>query len=366
MRPRLALVIPTYNEAANLPRLLRRLHRALVEAGACIEVIVVDDGSPDGTAAVAERMAPTLRPAIELRLLQRGAKRGLSSAVIEGWAAADAQIPFLGVMDADLSHPPELVPVLLEALQQGATQVAIASRNVPGGGVLGWGMGRRATSWGATLLARPLTMVRDPMSGYFLFDRTLLQGRFLQPVGYKVLLELLVRARPARVVEVPFLFADRTAGASKLGARLYLTYLRHLCGLYGARMRLLGQAGRFVLVGALGVVVNLALLWGLVLLGVAPLPAAVGAFALAVSCNFALHRTWTFEPTGSGRRYLHGFLRQYGRYVGGSVLALGLNLLVLALLLQGGLALLPSQIAAIGSATGVNYALARGWGFLSG
>ena len=182
-----SLVIPTYNESKNIPTLVARLAEILEEpTGGSFELIVVDDDSPDRTWEVAEQLATT-QPA--LRVLRRQGERGLSSAVIRGWQVSRGEI--LGVMDADLQHPPEVNLALLKEIEKGA-ELAAASRHVEGGGVSDWSMARRVLSRGAQLLGLivlpgVLGRLSDPMSGYFMVRRSAIEGIELYPIGYKIL-----------------------------------------------------------------------------------------------------------------------------------------------------------------------------------
>ncbi len=214
------MVVPTYNERDTLPELVERAHGAL---GDGYELVVVDDSSPDGTAEVAEELAARF----PVRVVRRSAKLGLASAVIEGARAARGGL--VVVMDADLSHPPEAVPDLVRALRSGA-DVAVGSRYVPGGGVRDWPLRRRLMSRVAVALARVWLRepVRDSVSGFFALRRELLLDGSLQGLGYKILLEVLVRHRGRPVVEVPYVFTDRRGGRSKLGAGEVWNYLRLL------------------------------------------------------------------------------------------------------------------------------------------
>lgn len=223
--PRITVVLPTYNERENLAPLAQRLFTALDPREA--ELLVVDDDSPDGTAAAAAELAATY----PVRCLVRHGERGLATAVIAGLRAARGEL--LVVMDADLSHPPEAIPALVAALADPAVSMAIGSRFVRGGRVdLHWPWHRRLNSLVARLLARPLTPVRDMMSGFFAVRRRGLRLEGLEPVGYKIALELIVRHRWTRVVEVPITFSERAAGRSKLNIGEQLRYLRHLARLY--------------------------------------------------------------------------------------------------------------------------------------
>lgn len=227
--PTISVIVPTLNEADNLPELLRRLAAAL--RARVWEIIVVDDGSTDGTLEVCGKLSEFYPVRL---LVRRRPADGLSGAVVQGLSAADGQL--LAVMDADLQHPPESVPALLSPLERGEADFVIGSRHVHGAAVAGqWPALRRLNSWAATLLAWPIAgAVRDPMSGFFALHRVLFERArgLLNPTGYKIALELLCKCRPRRVVEVPIHFAARHAGHSKLGLREQLRYLRHLLRLY--------------------------------------------------------------------------------------------------------------------------------------
>jgi len=206
----LSVVVPTYNEAGSVPKLAERLHAAL--GARDWELVIVDDGSPDGTADIAAALAPR----IPTNVVRRAGKGGLASAVIAGFAAARGDI--LVVMDADLSHPPELVPALLSAIEDGA-DLAVGSRYVAGGGVEDWPMKRQIVSRVACLMGSVLVPVRDATSGFFALRRSVIDGVTLNPIGFKIGFEVIARGRYRSVVEVPYTFRDRELGASKFGRR---------------------------------------------------------------------------------------------------------------------------------------------------
>jgi len=193
-----------------------------------LELVIVDDASPDGTGALAEELAKTAP--LPVLVVHRREKSGLASAILAGARAARA--PVVTVMDADLSHPPELLPALLEAIRIGA-DVAVASRYVPGGGVARWPVTRRVVSRAATLAARVglgLT-VRDPLSGFFAVRREVLTENQYLGLGYKLLVEILARNPGRAVAEVPYRFVDRQTGQSKLGFGEIWAFLRLLVAL---------------------------------------------------------------------------------------------------------------------------------------
>jgi dolichol-phosphate mannosyltransferase len=232
-----ALVVPTLNEAGNIEPLLLRTKAALEAEGINYEVIIVDDGSSDGTQREVRRFAEA-DPRI--RLLVREGEKGLSGAVVHGWQNTDADL--LGAMDADLQHPPELLPELVRAIEEGH-DIAIASRYVGSRRVEGWNPFRQAISWLTTLttlpLQRPGVHVKDPMSGFFLVRRESIEGIHLQPQGFKILLEILVRGRIHSAAEIPFRFAPRHAGKSKADVKVAFYYFS-----------LLGKLSRDLLFGS--------------------------------------------------------------------------------------------------------------------
>jgi dolichol-phosphate mannosyltransferase len=229
----ISVVVPTYNEAASISELAARLGRAL--EGRPWELVVVDDGSPDGTARIAEGLAP----ALPVRVVRRPGKLGLASAVLDGFGAAGGDT--LVVMDADLSHPPEVVPRLVDAIEAGA-DIAVGSRYVPGGGIVDWPLRRRVISRVACLMGNALVPVRDATSGFLAMRRAVVTGVHLDPIGFKIGFEIIARGKYARVVEVPYTFRDRQAGRSKFGSREVWLYGAQLMKV--ARDRMSGRIAR--------------------------------------------------------------------------------------------------------------------------
>ncbi len=227
-----SFVIPTYNEAGGIERLLRALDALFKEHRLDGEIIVVDDNSPDGTGAIVDRLAAEL----PVRCLHRPGKLGLSSGVIEGWKFARPESRALGAMDADFSHDITIVPKMVEALASGQYGLAIGSRYVKGGGITNWPAKRIITSRVACWLARPLTNVKDITSGYFLVKREALDGVTLDPIGFKIGLEVVAKAHYGRALEIPYVFTDRIVGESKLNQKEIFNYLKQLRSLYTARL----------------------------------------------------------------------------------------------------------------------------------
>jgi dolichol-phosphate mannosyltransferase len=228
-----SIVVPTYNEAGGIEKLIATLRDVFERNGLDGEIIVVDDNSPDGTGAIVDRLE---REGYPVRCLHRPGKLGLSSGVIDGWAFARPESQALGAMDADFSHDASILPRMVRALQDEGYGLAIGSRYVPGGGIANWPKRRIVTSRVAIALAQPLTKIRDITSGYFLVKRAALEGVELDPIGFKIGLEVIAKANYGRAIEVPYVFTDRVAGTSKLNQNEIFNYLKQLGRIYGARL----------------------------------------------------------------------------------------------------------------------------------
>jgi dolichol-phosphate mannosyltransferase len=320
IQPELVVVVPTYREADNLPELTRRIYDAVKEASISTEIVVVDDDSQDGT----DKVSKELSAHYPLRLITRLFDRGLSSAVIHG--IRESRSEYVLVMDADLSHPPEDIPRLLYRLRQGADFV-VGSRYVAGGSTDDkWSLFRWLNSRVATLLARGLTDIKDPMAGYFAFPRRILEGAppFL-PLGYKIGLEILVKANCRNVMEIPIAFVDRTRGESKLTLQQQLYYLRHLRRLYQFRFPRTAELVHFASVGGSGIFVDLLFYLAFIhLAAVNHQLARAMSFVIAASWNWFLNRWLTFvsgHHKPPGRQWLEfllaaslGFSVNWGSY----------------------------------------------------
>ena len=310
-------MIPTYNEKDNLDELVRRIVQACAGAGIESEIVIVDDNSPDGTGARSEELAKDNC----MKVVHRTGKLGLSSAVLEGFKVATGDI--LLVMDADLSHPPEKIPEMASKISSGDAEIVFGSRYVPGGSVENWPFHRRLISKGATLFARPLTKIKDPMSGFFMLKRSVIEGAELNPIGYKIGLEILVKGKYSKVAEVPIHFANRKAGKSKLGAGEFLKYIDHATMLYEHKRFWLAKYLKFAVIGGIGALINLAVLWlSVEVFFVYYLWGATIAFVVADTNNFIWNRLWTFRSKGS-------LLPQYSQFLLVSIDGLMLNLIIL-------------------------------------
>jgi dolichol-phosphate mannosyltransferase len=285
--PRQTVVIPTYNERDNVVPLLERLSRILPAAST--EILFVDD-STDDTPDVIHAAAESCPIPVTVHH-RDDAVGGLGGAVVEGFRLARGS--WIVVMDGDLQHPPEIVPQLVAAGIRDGADLVVASRYAQGGSRQGLADGyRRLVSSSSTVATKvvfrtSLTQLSDPLSGFFAVRRSSLEIDDLQPYGYKILLELVVRNRPGRVVEVPYTFEARHAGESKSSVREGLRFLRHLAVLRtgGTRLRMFS----FGLVGLSGLVPNAVTLWYLAeLSGMHYLPAAAIANQVALAWNFAL------------------------------------------------------------------------------
>ena len=225
----LTIVVPTYNERDRLAELVKALFDAVEPHGLALELVIVDDHSPDGTGEIADDLARSHR----IRVIHRAGKLGLGTAVVAGFVVATAEV--VGVMDADFSHPPSLVPRMLAAMQTNQADLVVASRYVPGGSTPNWPLRRRLLSRLACLLARPLSPIRDAASGFFLIRASIARGVTIKAGGFKICLELVVRGWPTRMLELPYRFDDRERGESKMSLREAAGYLVQLRDLYRLR-----------------------------------------------------------------------------------------------------------------------------------
>lgn len=351
----ISIIIPTYNEKDNIIPLVERIDQALSDYD--YEILFVDDNSRDGTA----ELAIALSPKYPVKVMVRQNKRGLASAVVDGLKQATGQI--VGVMDADLQHPPEVIPDLLQAIKGGA-DIAVASRYIEGGGCQGWGLTRRIISKGAIVLAHlflPSTRrVRDPMSGFFMLNRQVVAHADLRPTGFKILLEILMEGEFRDITEVPYTFRVRSGGESKLNARQQVDYLKHIYSL----MKRKGELTRFLkfcAVGLSGVLVNMGLLWLLTeVAGLFYLVSAAISIETSIISNFVLNDYFTFRDRRSPQ--VKSFLSRLLKFNLVSLAGLGFNMGVLWLLTEVfGIYYLLSNLCGIAVATLWNYLVNTWW-----
>ena len=325
----LAVVIPTFNERANIPVILERLAHVL--AGIEYEVVIVDDDSPDGTSETVREIALCQR---NVRIVRRVGRRGLASACIEGMLATAA--PYIAVMDGDLQHDETILPRMFARARQDSLDVVIASRNVEGGGMGRFSRGRVWLSGLGLKLSRLVlsTPVSDPMSGFFLVDRRFVNDAIYRTsgVGFKILVDLLASVqRPVKLAEIPYTFRLREAGESKLDLAVNLEYL------YLVLDKLIGRViplrfAMYTLVGTAGALLHLGTL-GLLYLGrhASFQTAQIAATFLAMNFNFLLNNLFTYRDARlRGRRLVAGLFTFYVACSIGSAINLSVSEALLA------------------------------------
>jgi dolichol-phosphate mannosyltransferase len=350
----ISIIVPTYNERDNIVPLIERLSKTL--SGRNFEILIVDDSSKDGTIDAAASLAEKY----PVKVMVRSSERGLATAVLHGLKYAKGEI--IGVMDADLQHPPEINAALLKALDAGA-DMAIGSRYIPGGGVPNWSLLRRVISKGAMTLAHiflPATRnIKDPMSGFYMFKREALGNVEFRPIGYKILLEMLVMGKFNKIIEVPFIFEDRSSGRSKMKARQQIDYLRHILLL----MRRSGEMSRFlkfIAVGLSGVVVNIGIQaiithtanWGKYV-------NLIPGIEISIITNFLLNDYFTFSDRRTGKT--RSFFARLVKYNLTALTGAFINYVVAALLITVGLNPYLSNFIGILIAFIWNYVLSLIW-----
>jgi len=334
-----SIIIPTYNESENIIQVLKSIGEHLPEDIA-VEAIVVDDNSPDGTGKIVDDYINDEQNKIEytVDIIHRKTKSGLSSAILDGIQYSTGET--VVIMDSDFSHPPKIIPQLIEEIKTSKCDIVIASRFVPGGAINGWSTKRKLISKTAKGIAKAGLGVNesDPMSGFFAFRRKILEGIKFDAIGYKMLLEILVKTKGAKVKEIPYTFTDRTHGSSKLDSSTMLDYIKSVWRLYryghtakvsDARtsIRFISKAGRFYTVGASGLLVNyvISLLFADAVMNFWYIHATIIGIAISMSSNFILNKIWTFEDRNFEAKRT---LAQYGKFVGfsslGALIQLGM------------------------------------------
>lgn len=335
----LSVVIPTYNERKSLVPLLEQITQGLEqELPGQYELILVDDDSPDLTWQ--QGLALT-QDYPQLRVMRRQHETGLSTAVIRGWQMARGDI--LGVIDADLQHPPEKLVALYRKIVAGA-DLAVASRHIEGGGVSDWSLIRRLLSRGAQMLGllvlpNVVGRVTDPMSGYFMVKRGAIADIPLNPQGYKILLEVVGRGQISNLAEVGYVFQERMQGESKVGLKHYIDYIHHLL-----RLRSRGRIEkmyrqfpvkrflRFGLVGLSGVFIDMAILYLLHTgLGFPLTRSKLVSAEVAIINNFLLNDAWTFADMSRSQKSLNQRFKRFLKFNAICLSGLVLNVLTLNL-----------------------------------
>jgi len=319
---KISVVIPTYKEVENIPHIVAAIHDALSGSNLEYEVVFVDDNSMDGSIEAVNK----LQADFPVRILVRTNARGLSSAVLHGITNSTGE--FIVVMDADLSHPASAIPKMVDLLKAKTSDFVVGSRYAKGGSIHGqWSLFRRINSRLPSLMVIPLTPIRDPMSGFFAFNRKdLPPEERLSPIGYKIGLEIYVKGRFKKPMEVPIHFSERKYGESKLSFKEQLFFLRHVRRLYQYRFPAWAEFIQFGMVGSTGVVVDLIIYLSLQkFLGVDHRLARAYSFVFAATWNWALNRLITFTYRQKMSKLLQlpafiltssmGFLVNWGSYV---------------------------------------------------
>jgi dolichol-phosphate mannosyltransferase len=406
----LSIIIPTYNESQNILGLLASIEQSLNEVPNSLsaEIIVVDDNSPDKTAEIVEDYSQALMlktgksgqtrederhnhfdndnlddddivnsAKFSVRVLRRAGKKGLVSAVLEGIALSKGV--YILVMDADFSHSPSIIPKMIHELVTSDVEIVVASRYTDGGSIIGWPFKRRLISRGAVKIAKyglPINkQVKDPMSGFFALRRNVIEKIKIDSGGYKILLEILVKAKDVRIKEIPYTFTDRKAGKSKLDNDVIFDYVKAVYHLYRygrksnkavewlARVRkrkavlFLSKAGRFYTVGASGLLLNYfvsVFLFSSSIASLGYIQATIGGIVVSNISNFFLNKVWTFEDRDFSVRKT---LSQYAFFALITSGGAGIQLGVLHMLLQSGFRYETSLILAVGIASITNFLL---------
>ena len=323
--PQVSIILPTYNESQNILNIIKSI-QAHIPKGITTETIIVDDNSPDTTGKIVDDYISSIKRMAEntINVIHRKTKSGLSSAILDG--IQNARADTIVVMDSDFSHPPQIIPKMIEALKQYQCDLVVASRYITGGKIEGWTIKRRLMSKVATMIAKKGLGIptKDPMSGFFAFKKNIIQEINFDALGYKFLLELLVKAKGINIKEIPYTFEDRKYGSSKMGVDTILDYFKSVWKLYRYEkintstekrksVRFLSKAARFFTVGASGVLVNyvVSLLFSFGITDLWYIHANIFGITAAISTNFILNKVWTFEDRNFERKRT---IIQYGKF----------------------------------------------------
>ncbi|MFB5598273.1 MAG: glycosyltransferase [Nitrosopumilaceae archaeon] len=340
------------------------------------QTIVIDDNSPDGTGNLVEEYIKNVKKIADntIDIIHRKAKQGLSAAILNGIQKAKGDT--IIIMDSDFSHPPSIIPKMIDALKQSQCDIVIASRYVTGGGIQGWSLKRKLMSKIATKIAKKGLGVKqkDPMSGFFAFKRNIINGLKFDAIGYKMLLEILVKTKGATVKEIPYTFTDRKFGSSKLGLSTITDYAKAVWKLYrsGKNManqekrtsiRFLSKAARFYTVGASGLGVNylISLLFASGVTELWYLHANLIGIFTSMTSNFFLNKSWTFEDKDFKPRKT---ISQYVKFISFSSLGALVQLgMVFALVENYQIDYPTALVLAVFTAAFGNYILNKKWTF---
>ena len=371
----ISIIIPTYNESENIIKILRTIGEILPK-NIPTQAIVVDDNSPDGTGKLVEDYLKNVKKMAHytIEIIHRKAKDGLGSAILNGIQQAKGDT--IVVMDSDFSHPPQIIPKLIESIKKYQYDIAVASRYIKGGKIQGWSIKRKFMSKFATLIAKKGLGIdtKDPMSGFFAFKRNIIKGLNIDAIGYKILLEILVKTKNVNIKEIPYTFQDRELGSSKLSIKTIFDYYRSVWKLYRygkplekqekrSSVKFLYKAGRFYTVGATGFIVNyvISLLFAGGVYDLWYLHANVIGIIASISTNFILNKTWTF---GDRDFRIKKTITQYGKFVMFSSLGALVQLGVVYFLVDNnGVSYPLALILAVIAAAFGNFVLNKKWTF---
>ena len=306
--PQISIIIPTYNESQNILNVLKSIGETIPKS-IFTEAIVVDDNSPDGTGKIVDDYRSNVKKiaGYTIDVIHRRTKNGLSSAILSGIQRATGDT--IVVMDSDLSHPPQIIPKMIDALKKYQCDMVVASRYITGGQIKGWNKKRKLLSRIATMIAKKGLDVKtdDPMSGFFAFRKGILKGLNFDAIGFKILLEILVKKRELCVKEIPYTFQNRTFGSSKMDSSTILDYTKSVWRLYRfgrsaehkekkKSVRFLSKAGRFYTVGAAGFAINylISLMFSVGITEIWYIHANIIGIIASMTSNFVLNKWWTF------------------------------------------------------------------------
>jgi dolichol-phosphate mannosyltransferase len=370
-----SIIIPTYNESQNIINILKSIGENIPKF-IPTQAIVIDDNSPDGTGKIVDDYLKNVKKIANytINIIHRHAKNGLSSAILNGIQQAKGDL--IIVMDSDFSHPPQIIPRMLEILKQPHYDIVIASRYVKGGTITNWSTKRKIISKIATQIAKRGLGIKtaDPMSGFFAFKKNILHGLKFDAIGYKMLLEILVKTRGVNVKEIPYNFSDRRFGSSKLDASIFFDYARSIWKLYryGKKqsktekrmsVRLISKAARFYTVGATGLGVNylLSLLFATGIPNLWYLHANIIGIIASMSTNFIFNKAWTFEDRDFSFKKT---LVQYVKFIGFSSIGALVQLGIVFFLIESYALSYPvALVLAVLAAAFGNFILNKKWTF---
>ena len=395
-----SVVIPTYNESENILRLITEIEKNLPSTH-FTEIIIVDDNSPDGTGKLVENYIQEQNAKLEngrenssnsssknyrVKVVHRRAKNGLIPAILDGVKQSCGMNVL--IMDADFSHPPEVIPKMMRELALNPNSIIIGSRFIEGGKVVGWPQRRKLLSRGASALARlglNVKRVKDPMSGFFALPRELIQNISIDTKGYKILLEILVKNKEIPIREIPYTFTDRQSGKSKMNYNVIMNYAEAIWQLYRHGQKsgqveiserinkksvlFISKAGRYYTVGLSGLIINYIVSFLLandvansirLLSNVWYLEASILGVAISSTSNFFLNKYWTFED----KRFDVGVTaRQFVSFIAVSAIGLSIQITLLYYMVEHLIPYRISLIVAIGVATTINFILNKKFTF---